>query len=182
MTGLLALMLLTDARRAARTGADGSLVPMAAQDRSLWDRAAITEGVALVTRALRRAERFGPYMLQAAIAAVHDEAPSDEETDWPQILALYRLLAGIATNPMTILNQAVAELKVNGPEAGLAVLDQAAADERLAGHYRVAAVRAHLLEESGNLPAAREHYLQAAKGTLSLPERRYLQSRATRLP
>jgi RNA polymerase sigma factor (sigma-70 family) len=182
VTGLLALMLLTHARRAARTGPAGELVPMANQDRSLWDRPAITEGVALVTRALSATDRFGPYMLQAAIAAIHDEAPSDEETDWPQILALYRLLAGVTTNPMTTLNQAVAELKVNGPAAGLAVLDTAASDERLTGHYRVTALRAHLLEESGDLVAAREHYLQAAKATLSLPERHYLQDRATRLP
>jgi predicted RNA polymerase sigma factor len=180
--GLLALMLLTHARREARVGADGALIPMASQDRSLWNRAAIAEGVALVTRALSSTERFGPYMLQAAIAAVHDESPSDAATDWPQILALYRLLAAITDNPMITLNQAVAELKVNGPAAGLATLDRAAADERLADHYRVDGLRAHLLEEAGDLAAAREHYLRAAKATLSLPERHYLRERAARLP
>ena len=182
VTGLLALMLLTHARRAARTGPDGSLVVLADQDRTRWDRAAITEGVALVSRALSSTDRFGPYMLQAAIAAVHDESPSDAETDWPQILALYRLLSGITDNPMTTLNKAVAELKVNGPAAGLATLDDAAADPRLTGHYRVTALRAHLLEEAGDLPAARDHYLQAARSTPSLPERHYLHSRATHLP
>jgi predicted RNA polymerase sigma factor len=120
-------------------------------------------------------------MVQAAIAAVHDEAPSDVETDWPQILGLYRLLSTITDNPMTTLNQAVAELKVNGPAAALTVLNRAASDPRLAGHYRVDGLRAHLLEESGDLAAAREHYLKAAKATLSLPERRYLQERAAQL-
>jgi RNA polymerase sigma factor (sigma-70 family) len=181
VTGLLALMLLTHARRAARVGADGALVPMAAQDRSRWDRTAIAEGVRLVTHALSATDHFGPYMVQAAIAAVHDEAPSDVETDWPQILGLYRLLSTITDNPMTTLNQAVAELKVNGPAAALTVLNRAASDPRLAGHYRVDGLRAHLLEESGDLAAAREHYLKAAKATLSLPERRYLQERAAQL-
>jgi RNA polymerase sigma factor (sigma-70 family) len=181
VTGLLALLLLTHARRAARTSPSGELVPMAAQDRSLWDRATIAEGVSLVTRALSATDRFGPYMLQAAIAAVHDESPSDAETDWPQILALYRLLAAITENPVTTLNQAVAELKVNGPAAALSVLDRAAADPRLAGHYRVDALRAHILEEAGDLDAAHGHYLRAAKATLSLPEREYLQKRAANL-
>ena len=182
VTGLLALLLLTHARRAARTGPAGELVPMAEQDRSRWDRPAIAEGMRLVTHALSVTTRFGPYMLQAAIAAVHDEAESDASTDWPQILGLYQLLAGIADNPMTTLNQAVAELKVHGPAAALATLDRAAADDRLAGHYRVDGLRAHLLEEAGDLPAARDLYLKAAKATLSLPERRYLRERATRLP
>jgi RNA polymerase sigma factor (sigma-70 family) len=182
VTGLLALMLLTDARRAARTGPAGELVPMAEQDRSRWDRDAIAEGVALVSKALTSTDRFGPYQLQAAIAAVHDEAGSDAETDWPQILGLYRLLAGIADNPMTTLNQAVAELKVHGPAAAMATLDRAAADPRLAGHYRVDGLRAHLLEAAGDLPAAREHYLRAAKATLSLPEREYLTRKAAGLP
>ncbi|HEX6356168.1 RNA polymerase sigma factor [Actinophytocola sp.] len=181
VAGLLALMLLTHARRAARTSPSGELVPMAAQDRGLWDRAAIAEGVSLVTHALSATDRFGPYMLQAAIAAVHDEAPSDAETDWPQILALYRLLAGVTDNPMITLNQSVAELKVNGPDAALAVLNQAAADNRLTGHYRVEALRAHLLEESGDREAARDHYQRAARATLSLPERHYLQKRAKNL-
>ncbi len=182
VTGLLALMLLTDARRAARTGPSGELVPMAEQDRTLWDRAEIAEGVALVSKALTSTDRFGPYQLQAAIAAVHDEAASDETTDWPQILALYRLLAGITDNPMTTLNEAVAELKVNGPAAALATLDRAAADDRLAGHYRVDAIRAHILEASGDNTAARTHYLKAAQSTQSLPERTYLQNKATTLP
>jgi predicted RNA polymerase sigma factor len=182
VTGLLALMLLTHARRAARTGASGDLIPMAEQDRSLWDRETIAEGSALVTHALSATVRFGPYMLQAAIAAVHDESPSDAETDWPQILGLYRLLAGITDNPMITLNQAVAELKVNGPAAALATLNRAAADDRLKGHYRVDGLRAHILEEAGDLTAAREHYLKAAKATLSLPERRYLTTRASHLP
>jgi predicted RNA polymerase sigma factor len=181
VTGLLALMLLTHARRDARTGPAGELVPMAEQDRSRWDRAAIAEGVALVTHALSTTDRFGPYQLQAAIAAVHDESPSDEETDWPQILALYRLLACTTDNPMTTLNQAVAELKVNGPAAALTTLEKAASDGRLTGHYRVAGVRAHVLEAAGDLAGAREQYLKAAKGTLSTPERRYLERRAARL-
>ncbi len=181
VTGLLALLLLTDARRPARTGPAGELVPMAEQDRSRWRRDTIDEGVALVSRALAETDRFGPYQLQAAIAAVHDEAPSDEATDWPQILGLYRLLAGTSDNPMVTLNLAVAELKVHGPAAGLAALDRAAADERLAGHYRVDGLRAHLLEESGDLAGAREHYLKAARGTSSAPEQHYLRERAARL-
>jgi RNA polymerase sigma factor (sigma-70 family) len=181
VTGLLALMLLTDARRAARTGPSGELVPMAEQDRSLWDRAEIAEGVALVSKALTSTDRFGPYQLQAAIAAVHDEAESDEKTDWPQILGLYRLLAGITDNPVTTLNEAVAELKVNGPAAALATLDRAAADDRLKGHYRIDALRAHILEASGDTAAARTHYLKAAQATQSLPERNYLTRKATTL-
>jgi predicted RNA polymerase sigma factor len=182
VAGLLALMLLTHARHAARTDGSGAMVPMAAQDRTRWDRALIEEGVRLVTHALSATDRFGPYMVQAAIAAVHDESPSDAETDWPQILGLYQLLATITDNPMITLNRAVAELKVNGPTAALATLDQAAADERLKNHYRVDALRAHLLEESGDRAAARTHYLKAAKSTQSLPERHYLQTRANPLP
>jgi predicted RNA polymerase sigma factor len=181
VAGLLALMLLTDARRPARTTADGALVPMAAQDRTRWDRAAIAEGVALVSAALARTERFGPYQLQAAIAAVHDEAASDEETDWPQILALYGLLRGVADGPVVLLNQAVAAAKVHGPAAGLALLDRAAADPRLAGSHRVDAVRAHLLEDAGDAAGARAGYLAAARRTTSLPERRYLLARAERV-
>ena len=182
VTGLLALMLLTDARRDARTGPSGELVPMAEQDRGKWDAAAIAEGTRLVARALTATDRFGPYQLQAAIAAVHDESPSDEETDWPQILGLYRLLASVTDNPVTTLNQAVAESKVNGSAAGMAVLDRAAADPRLAGHHRVDGLRAHLLEAAGDVAAAREHYLKAARATMSLPERHYLQARAAALP
>jgi predicted RNA polymerase sigma factor len=182
VTGLLALMLLTDARRAARTGPDGELVPMAEQDRSLWDRVEIAEGVALVSKALSSTDRFGPYQLQAAIAAIHDEAESDETTDWPQILAFYRLLAAITDNPVTTLNQAVAELKVNGPAAALATLDKAAADDRLTGHYRIDALRAHILEATGDTAAARAHYLKAAQSTQSLPEHNYLKRKASSLP
>ncbi len=180
VAGLLALMLLTDARRPARTTPDGSLVPMAEQDRTRWDRAAIAEGVALVGAALSRTERFGPYQLQAAIAAVHDEAASDEDTDWPQILALYDLLRAVADGPVVMLNQAVAQARVHGPAAGLALLDRAAADSRLAGSHRVDAVRAHLLEEAGDAAGARAHYVAAARRTTSLPERRYLLMRAER--
>ena len=136
MAGLLALMLLTDARRPARTRADGSLVPLAEQDRSLWDAASIREGVALITETLPRA-RLGPYQLQAAIAAVHDEAPDAGATDWAQIVALYELLAQIAPNPMVTLNQAVAVAMVSGPGAGLDLLATLDADDRMTGHHRL---------------------------------------------
>ncbi|MGS2615517.1 RNA polymerase sigma factor [Micromonospora sp. LZ34] len=180
VAGLLALMLLTDAHRAARTGPDGELVPLAEQDRSRWDRAAIEEGIGLVTAALTWSPP-GPYQVQAAIAAVHAEAPSAERTDWPQILALYRLLARLAPNPMITLNQAVAVAMVDGPRAGLALLAPLDSDERTAGHHRLAAVRAHLLELAGEPAAAREAYLAAARATTSRPEQRYLELRAARL-
>ncbi|MDO3701450.1 sigma factor [Micromonospora sp. C28SCA-DRY-2] len=180
VAGLLALMLLTDAHRAARTGPDGELVPLAEQDRSRWDRAAIEEGIALVTAALTWSPP-GPYQVQAAIAAVHAEAPSAERTDWAQILALYRLLARLAPNPMITLNQAVAVAMVDGPRAGLALLAPLDADERTAGHHRLAAVRAHLLELAGEPAAAREAYRAAARATTSRPEQRYLELRAARL-
>lgn len=180
VSGLLALMLLTDAHRAARVGPGGELVPLAEQDRTLWDAAAIEEGVALVTESLTWSAP-GPYQLQAAIAAVHAEAPSAAETDWPQILALYRLLARIAPNPMVTLNQAVAVAMVDGPRAGLALLAPLAEDARTAGHHRVDAVRAHLLELAGEPGPARKAYLAAARATTSLPEQRYLELRAARL-
>ncbi|MEU4642049.1 DUF6596 domain-containing protein [Micromonospora sp. NPDC023814] len=180
VSGLLALMLLTDSHRAARTGPTGELVPLAEQDRDRWDAAAIAEGIALVTEALTWSPP-GPYQLQAAIAAVHAEASSAELTDWPQILALYRLLARIAPNPMITLNQAVAVAMVDGPRAGLALLAPLDADDRIAGHHRLAAVRAHLLELAGEPRAARAAYLAAARGTTSLPEQRYLELRAARL-
>ncbi|MBU2670118.1 sigma-70 family RNA polymerase sigma factor [Actinoplanes bogorensis] len=180
VAGLLALMLLTDARRPARTRADGGLVPLAAQDRALWNRAFIDEGVAVITEALR-STAIGPFQLQAAIAAVHAEATSAADTDWPQILQLYRLLAAAAPGPMVTLNRIVALSEVDGPLVGLRALDEAAGDPALAGHHRVAAVRAHLLERAGDLDAAREEYLRAARLTLSLPERRYLESRAAGL-
>jgi RNA polymerase sigma factor (sigma-70 family) len=178
--GLLALMLLTDARRLARTRADGDLVPLAEQDRALWDRAAIAEGVALVTAALPRGP-VGPYQLQAAIAALHDEAARVEETDWPQILALYDVLEPLSDNPMVKLSRAVAVAMVQGAPAGLALLDALDGDARLAGHHRLAAVRAHLLEMAGDHAAAVVHYRTAAGLTASLPEQRYLLARAARL-
>ena len=179
--GLLALMLLTEARRPARALPNGTLIPLDEQDRSLWNREAIEEGATLVAGALSRAP-LGPYQLQAAIAALHDEAPRAEETDWPQILALYTLLDRIAPNPMITLNHAVALAMVRGPQAGLDLLATLDADERLAGHHRLAAVRAHLLETAGDFPAARTSYQLAARRTTSLPEQRYLEARAARLP
>ncbi|MBY8871708.1 sigma-70 family RNA polymerase sigma factor [Micromonospora sp. PLK6-60] len=180
VTGLLALMLLTDAHRAARTGPAGELVPLAEQDRARWDRAAIAEGAALVAEALTWSPP-GPYQIQAAIAAVHAEAGSAAETDWRQIVALYRLLGVLAPNPMVTLNRAVAVAMVDGPRAGLALLAPLDADERTAGHHRLAAVRGHLLELAGERGPARAAYLAAARGTTSLPERRYLELRAARL-
>jgi RNA polymerase sigma factor (sigma-70 family) len=180
VTGLLALMLLTDARRPARTGPDGGLVPLAEQDRSRWSKEAIREGIALVSEALP-AGPVGPYQLQAAIAAVHDEAPSADETDWAQVVGLYELLERVAPNPMVTLNHAVAVAMTCGPQAGLDLLRSLDADERMAGHHRVDAVRAHLLEMAGDLDAARVGYRRAARRTTSLPERRYLEARAARL-
>ena len=178
--GLLALMLLTDARRPARAGPGGELIPMAEQDRSLWDAAAIAEGVALITATLRQL-RPGPYQLQAAIAAVHDEAPAAEATDWPQILALYELLRQASDNPVVALNHAVAVAMVHGPQAGLALLYDLAADSRLASGHSFHAVRAQLLEKAGDPAAARAAYLEAARHTASLPHQRYLHTRAARL-
>jgi RNA polymerase sigma factor (sigma-70 family) len=180
VAGLLALMLLTDARRLARTTAGGDLVPLDEQDRSRWDGAAIAEGVALVTAALARGS-VGPYQLQAAIAAVHDEAPRVEETDWPQILALYGLLERMSDNPMVMLNRAIALAMVQGPRAGLARLEALDAGGRLAGHHRLDAVRAHLLEMAGERATAATHYRAAAARAPSLPEQRYLLGRAARL-
>jgi RNA polymerase sigma factor (sigma-70 family) len=180
VAGLLALMLLTDARRTARTRTDGSLVPLTEQDRSRWDQDSIREGVALVTDALTSSP-VGPYQVQAAIAAVHAEAARAEDTDWPQILALYELLERIAPNPMVTLNHAVAVAMVHGPQAGLDLLETIEADDRVAGHHRLDAVRAHLLELAGDYAAARAGYRTAARRTTSLPERRYLETRAARL-
>jgi RNA polymerase sigma factor (sigma-70 family) len=180
VAGLLALMLLTDARRPARARADGSLVPLAEQDRSRWDAAAIAEGTALVEATLARAP-LGPYQLQAAIAAVHDEAARSEDTDWPQILVLYELLERLAPSPVVTLNHAVALAMVRGPRAGLELLATLDSDGRLAGHHRLDAVRAHLLELAGDPAAARDAYRAAARRTTSLPEQRYLEGRAARL-
>ncbi|KQR08531.1 RNA polymerase sigma factor [Cellulomonas sp. Leaf334] len=178
VTGLLALVLLTDARRPARTGPHGELVSLADQDRALWDRVMVDEGVALVEDALARGA-VGEYQLQAAIAAVHDEAPSTDATDWPQLLALYGLLERMTGNPMVTLNRAVALAMVDGPDAGLALL--ATLDDRLPGHHRLAAVRGHLLERAGRPQEAAEQLLQASHGTTSLAERDYLRVQVARL-
>jgi RNA polymerase sigma factor (sigma-70 family) len=180
VTGLLALMLLTDARRPARTRPDGALVPLAEQDRARWNRAQIAEGVALISETLKRAP-LGPYQVQAAIAALHAEAQTAEATDWPQILALYHLLERLSPNPMVTLNHAVALAMVEGPRAGLVLLETLDRDGRLAGHHRLEAVRGHLLEMASDLAAARASYQLAARRTTSVPEQRYLESRAARL-
>jgi predicted RNA polymerase sigma factor len=180
VAGLLALMLLTDARRRARTGPNEELIPLDEQDRTKWDRDEIAEGVALVGGALPRG-RVGPYQLQAAIAAIHDEAPRVEDTDWPQILALYTVLKTLGDNPMVTLNHAVATAMVQGPVAALELLRPLDADERMRRHHRLDAVRAHLHEMRGDREAAIAHYHAAAERTSSLPERQYLQMRAARL-
>jgi RNA polymerase sigma factor (sigma-70 family) len=180
VAGLLALMLLTDARRAARAEVDGTLVPLAEQQRELWNAEQIEEGIALVSRTLGRGP-IGPYQVQAAIAAVHDEAKSAEETDWPQILALYNVLEGLSPGPVVTLNRAVALAMVDGPRAGLALLETLDADERMARNHRLEAVRGHLLELAGDAAAARASYQRAAKMTASVPEQRYLALRAARL-
>ena len=178
IAGLLALMLLTDARRAARTGADGELIPLAEQDRTKWNRRAIEEGIALLTEVLPRGA-VGPYQVQAAIAAVHDEAAHVEDMDWPQILGLYGLLERMSENPMVTLNLAIARAMVHGPASGLELL--ATLEERLAGHHRLNAVRAHFLEMSGDLAGAIAEYRVAAARTTSIPEQQYLLTRAARL-
>ena len=180
VAGLLSLMLLTDARRVARTRPDGALVSLEDQDRNLWNKEFIREGIALVTDALTR-RALGPYQLQAAIAAVHAEAARAKDTDWPQILALYDLLERISPNPMITLNHAVAVAMVHGPQAGLNLLKTLDGDDRIAGHHRLDAVRAHLLEMAGDRAGAREGYLSASRLTTSLPERRYLEARAAKL-
>jgi RNA polymerase sigma factor (sigma-70 family) len=180
VAGLLALMLLTDARRAARTDEDGWLVQLDDQRRELWNSAQISEGIELLTRTLGKAP-VGPYQLQAAIAAVHDEASTAAETDWPQILALYEVLEQVSPGPVVTLNRAVAVARVHGPRAGLALVGTLDKDERMAHNHRLEAVRAHLLERAGDIDAARKSYELAARMTASLPERRYLALRAARL-
>ncbi|GGU83641.1 RNA polymerase sigma factor [Lentzea flava] len=180
VAGLLALMLLTDARRAARTDEAGAIVPLAEQRRNRWDATMIAEGVALVERTLGTGP-IGPYQLQAAIAAVHDEAATAQETDWPQILALYDVLAQIAPGPVVTLSRAVAVAEVHGPRAGLAVLGTLDGDDRMAHNHRLEAVRAHLLERAGDVIAAGQAYSRAARMTASLPEQRYLTLRAARI-
>jgi RNA polymerase sigma factor (sigma-70 family) len=178
VTGLLALMLLLESRRAARTDEDGDLVPLPEQDRTLWDRARIAEGIELLDEAIGRGS-VGEYQLQAAIAAGHSRAERAEDTDWPQILALYGLLEQLSGNPVVTLNRAVAAAMADGAEAGLTVL--ASVEDRLNGHYRVDAVRAHLLELAGDVDGALTHYRAAARLTTNLPEQRYLTARAARL-
>jgi RNA polymerase sigma factor (sigma-70 family) len=178
VAGLLALMVLTDARRPARTRPDGGLVPLALQDRSRWDSAAIAEGTALISATLATAV-VGPFQLQAAIAALHDEASTAAETDWPQIHALYLLLERLAPGPIVTLNRIVAQSMVLGPQSALADLE--GLSDSLSGHHRVHAVRAHLLELSGDAAAARSEYQRAARLTRSIPEQRYLESQASRL-
>jgi RNA polymerase sigma factor (sigma-70 family) len=180
VAGLLALMVLTDARRATRTGPDGALIPLAEQDRSQWNQESVQEGIELITATLPTGP-IGAYQIQAAIAAVHAEATRAEDTDWPQILALYRLLERLAPNPMVTLNHAVALGMVRGPQAGLDLLGTLDADDRMARHHRLDAVRGHLLEMAGDRVAARSSYRTAARRTTSLPEQRYLEARAARL-
>jgi predicted RNA polymerase sigma factor len=181
VAGLLALMLITEARRPARTRPDGGLVPLAEQDRSRWDRALLAEGIALIEATMARAP-VGPYQLQAAIVAVHAEAERAEDTDWPQIAQLYRVLDVVAPGPMVTLNRAVAVAMVEGPQAGLDLLATLDGDGPLAGHHRVVAVRAHLLEMAGDPAGARAAYQAASRRTTSEPERQYLEERAARLP
>jgi predicted RNA polymerase sigma factor len=178
--GLLALMLLTDARRAARSGPNGELIPLDEQDRTLWNKTAIAEGVQVVTEAFTHGA-VGEYQLQAAIAALHDEAPSTEETDWPQILALYGVLMRMSDNPIVAMNHAIAAAMVHGPSQGLELLEPLEKDERLAGNHRLDAVKAHLLERSGDYHAAVELYRLAATKTSSVPERNYLMLRAAQV-
>lgn len=180
VAGLLALMLLTDARRLARTGSGGELIPLAQQDRARWDQQQIAEGISLLSAALPKGA-VGPYQLQAAIAAVHDEAPSAADTDWPQILALYELLTRMSDNPMILLNRAVAAAMVHGPQKGLELLSSLDSDTRMTERHRLEAVRAHLLEMSGDHQAAIAHYRIAASRATSLPERNYLMLQAARL-
>ena len=180
VAGLLALMLLTDARRAARTGSDGELIALAEQDRSLWDRDAIAEGSALITATFARGN-IGAYQLQAAIAAVHDSAARPQDTDWPEILALYGVLKRMSENPMVTLNHAIAAAMVHGPRVGLDLLKRLDDDDRLADHYRLDAVRGHLYEMDGKTQKAIAHYQAAARRTTSIPERNYLIGKAARL-
>ncbi|MFD6339459.1 RNA polymerase sigma factor [Streptomyces sp. NPDC060131] len=180
VAGLLALMLLTHARSAARTGPDGELIPLAEQNRALWDARAIDEGTALLTVTLPKGP-LGPYQVQAAVAAVHDEAATVEETDWPQILALYGVLEQLSASPVVSLNRAVAVAMVRGADAGLAIIEDLTADGRLAGNHRLYVARAHLLEMAGDRQGALENYREAARRTTSLPERHYLTLRAARV-
>jgi len=176
--GLLALMLLTDARRAARVTPDGALVPLTEQDRARWDSSLIADGTALIARTLATASALGPYQLQAAIAAVHDEAASVADTDWTEILALYELLVRVSPGPLVSLGKAVAVAMVHGPAAGLAATDELA--DNLARHHRFHAVRGHLLEMSGDSAAAASAYDLAARYATNTAEKRYLDRQSRR--
>ena len=178
VAGLLALMLLTEARRPARTGPDGELVPLAEQDRTRWDQELVAEGVALITDALAEGA-LGEYQVQAAINAVHDQAARHDDTDWAEILALYGLLERITVNPMVSLNRAVAEAMVHGPETGLQLLD--GLGDQLGHHHRLHSVRGHLYEMAGDREAAIAEFRAAAAGTMSVPERDYLVAQAARI-
>jgi RNA polymerase sigma factor (sigma-70 family) len=178
--GLLALMLLTDARRAARTSSLGALIPLEEQDRSLWDREKIREGTALIRSAFTQGA-IGPYQIQAAVAAIHDDAERLEDTDWPQIAMMYRLLTQMTDNPMAALSHAIAVSMVQGPQVGLTMVEALDKDDRLRDHYRIAAVRGHLYERAGDRDSAIAHYLTAANRTVSTPERDYLMMRAAKL-
>jgi RNA polymerase sigma factor (sigma-70 family) len=180
VAGLLGLMLLTDSRRAARATPGGDLIPLAEQERTLWDRELIAEGTDLISKAMAGSQ-LGPYQLEAAIAAVHADARTAADTDWRQVHLLYKILERIAPNPVVTLNRAVALAEISGPRAGLELLDTLAGDARMARHHRLHAVRAHLLETAGDLRAARDSYRLAARATASLAERRYLEGRAARL-
>jgi predicted RNA polymerase sigma factor len=173
-------MLLTDARRAARSGPDGEIIPLDEQDRSLWSKEAIAEGGQLVTDAITRGTA-GSYLLQAAIAAAHDQAARAEDTDWPRIEALYSALMHMSDNPMVALNHAVAVAMARGPAEGLALLEKLDRDPRIKHHYRLDAVRAHLLERSGDIRGALAYYEAAAEKTASIPERDYLLLKIGRL-
>jgi len=174
LTGLLALMLLTDARRPARTDPHGALIPLAEQDRTRWDHHAIDEGTELIQAALKTAQ-IGPYQLQAAIAAVHADAKTADDTDWNEILGLYDLLTVTAPGPMVALNRIVALAMVHGPQQALDELSTLELD-----HHRVHAVKAHLLDLHGDHDHARAEYEKAAALTLSAPEQRYLRLRSRR--
>jgi predicted RNA polymerase sigma factor len=180
VAGLLALMLLTDARRAARTGPEGELIPLTKQNRALWDRKQISEGVELLANALSKGS-MGSFQIQAAIAAVHDDAVRAQDTDWAQILALYELLKRLSDNPMVVLNHAIAAAMVHGPSTALELLAALESDSRMAGHHRLHAVRAHLLEMAGDSQGAIAQYRIAAALTTNLPERNYLLTQAARI-
>jgi predicted RNA polymerase sigma factor len=180
VAGLLGLMLLTESRRGARTTAQGDLIPLDEQDRGRWDRDLIAEGKALAAESLA-GPALGQYQLQAAIATTHADATRAEETDWRQVHVLYKILERIAPNPMVTLNRAVALAEIQGPQAGLELLSTLDEDDRISGHHRLHAVRAHLLEKDGDLAGAYDNYRLAARITASLAERRYLESRAARV-